>query len=101
MSIGARKAQVRRVFILQGVLIGVIGTALGLALGYAASWAGGHYHWISLAPEVYSIDYVPFAPRLLDGVLVALVALAISFVATIYPSWSAARVLPAEALRYE
>jgi lipoprotein-releasing system permease protein len=101
MSMGARQAQVRRVFILQGVLIGVIGTALGLALGYAASWAGGHYHWISLAPEVYSIDYVPFAPRLLDGVLVALVALAISFVATIYPSWSAARVLPAEALRYE
>ena len=54
-------------FIAQGVLIGVIGTAIGLVLGYAISWAGGHYHFISLSPEVYSIDYVPFAPRLIDG----------------------------------
>ncbi len=101
MSMGTRKAQVRRLFIAQGVLIGVIGTAIGLVLGYAISWAGGHYHFISLSPEVYSIDYVPFAPRVMDGVLVALVAIAISFIATIYPSWSAARILPAEALRYE
>ena len=101
MSLGTKKAQIRRVFIAQGVLIGVIGTAIGLVLGYAISWAGGHYHFISLSPEVYSIDYVPFAPRLLDGVIVALVSVGISFVATIYPSWSAARILPAEALRYE
>jgi lipoprotein-releasing system permease protein len=101
MSMGARKGQVRRIFIAQGVLIGVIGTALGLLLGYGISWAGGHYHLIALSPEVYSIDYVPFAPRLWDGVIVALVALGISFVATIYPSWAAARVLPAESLRYE
>jgi lipoprotein-releasing system permease protein len=101
MSMGARKAQVRRVFIAQGVLIGAIGTIFGLAVGYAISWAGGHYHFLSLAPEVYSIDYVPFAPRVSDGLLVALVAMGISLVATIYPSWSAARVLPAEALRYE
>jgi lipoprotein-releasing system permease protein len=101
MSMGTRKAQVRRVFIAQGVLIGVIGTAIGLVLGYALSWAGAHYHLLSLAPEVYSIDYVPFAPRAIDGVLVALVAIGISLVATVYPSWSAARILPAEALRYE
>jgi lipoprotein-releasing system permease protein len=101
MSMGTRKSQVRRVFIAQGVLIGVIGTIMGLVLGYALSWAGGHYHLLSLAPEVYSIDYVPFAPRAMDGVLVALVAIGISLVATVYPSWSAARILPAEALRYE
>jgi len=101
MSLGTKKAQVRRVFIAQGVLIGVIGTAVGLVLGYAISWAGGHYHVISLSPEVYSIDYVPFAPRLIDGAIVALVSIGISFVATIYPSWSASRILPAEALRYE
>jgi len=101
MSLGTKKRQIRRVFIAQGVLIGVIGTAIGLVLGYAISWAGGHYHFISLSPEVYSIDYVPFAPRLVDGVIVALVSIGISFVATIYPSWSAARILPAEALRYE
>jgi lipoprotein-releasing system permease protein len=101
ISMGTRKSQIRSIFIAQGVLIGVVGTAIGLVLGYALSWAGGHYHLLSLAPEVYSIDYVPFAPRAMDGVLVALVAIAISLIATMYPSWSAARILPAEALRYE
>ena len=101
MSMGTRKSQIRRMFITQGLLIGLIGTAIGLALGYTLSWAGGHYHLLSLAPEVYSIDYVPFAPRASDGALVALVAIGISLIATLYPSWSAARILPAEALRYE
>jgi lipoprotein-releasing system permease protein len=101
ISMGTRRSQVRRIFIAQGVLIGVVGTAIGMVLGYALSWAGGHYHLLSLAPEVYSIDYVPFAPRAMDGVLVALVAIGISLIATVYPSWSAARILPAEALRYE
>jgi len=98
---GTQKSQIRRLFITQGLLIGMVGTAVGLTLGYALSWVGGHYHLLSLAPEVYSIDYVPFAPRASDGVLVALVAIGISLIATIYPSWSAARILPAEALRYE
>jgi lipoprotein-releasing system permease protein len=101
MSMGTRKAQVRNLFIAQGVLIGVIGTVIGLVLGYAISYAGGHYHIISLSPEVYSIDYVPFAPRVMDGLWVALFAVVVSFVATLYPSWSASRILPAEALRYE
>jgi lipoprotein-releasing system permease protein len=101
MSMGTRRSQVRNIFIAQGVLIGVIGTFIGLLLGYAISYAGGHYHIISLSPEVYSIDYVPFAPRLIDGALVALVAIGVSFIATLYPSWSAGRTLPAEALRYE
>ena len=101
MSMGTRKAQVRKVFISQGVLIGVIGTAIGLVLGYALSYLGGRYHIISLSPEVYSIDYIPFAPRISDGFYIALAAIGISFVATIYPSWSASRILPAEALRYE
>ena len=101
ISMGTRKSQVRNIFIAQGVLIGAIGTAIGLLVGYAISYAGGHYHIIALSPEVYSIDYVPFAPRPMDGVLVALVAIGVSFIATLYPSWSAGRTLPAEALRYE
>jgi lipoprotein-releasing system permease protein len=101
MSMGARRAQVRRIFIAQGVLIGVIGTLLGLVLGYLGAWAGGHYKLVSLSAEVYSIDYVPFAARPIDGIVVAVVAVAISFIATIYPSHAASRILPAEALRYE
>jgi lipoprotein-releasing system permease protein len=101
MSMGTRKAQVRNVFIVQGVLIGVVGTVIGLILGYALSFAGAHYHIIRLSPEVYSIDYVPFAPHLLDAFWIALFTVFVSFVSTLYPSWSASRILPAEALRYE
>jgi lipoprotein-releasing system permease protein len=101
VSMGARRDQVRRIFIWQGLLIGIIGTALGLVVGYTVAILAGRYHWISLSAEVYAIDYVPFVPRAIDALLVACVSLAISFIATVYPSQSAARVLPAEALRYE
>ena len=101
MSMGTRKAQVRNIFIAQGVLIGIVGTAIGIVLGYALSWLGGHYHLIPLDARVYSFNYVPFAPRLLDGINASLVGIVTSLIATIYPSWSAARILPAEALRYE
>jgi lipoprotein-releasing system permease protein len=101
MSMGTRRRQVRNVFIGQGVLIGVIGTVIGIIAGYAIAYAGGRYHVISLSPEVYSINYVPFAPRLADGIWIAVFTLLVSFVATLYPSWSASRILPAEALRYE
>ena len=100
MSFGVDPAQVRRIFLMQGLLISVVGTVVGLALGYAASWAGGHYR-IPLSPDVYSIDTLPFAPRALDGIIVAVVAIGISLLATLYPSQTAARILPAEALRYE
>jgi lipoprotein-releasing system permease protein len=101
MSFGVEPGQVRRIFLLQGLLISVIGTAIGLLLGYLTAWAGGHYHFIHLSAEVYSIDTLPFAPRPLDGVIVAVVSIGISLLATLYPSSAAASVLPAEALRYE
>jgi lipoprotein-releasing system permease protein len=101
MSFGVRPEQVRRIFLAQGLLISLTGTVIGLVLGYSLSWVGGHYHFIQLSAEVYSIDYLPFAPRLIDGVLVATVSLAVSLLATLYPSGSAAKILPAEALRYE
>jgi lipoprotein-releasing system permease protein len=101
MSFGVRAEQVRRIFLLQGLLISVIGTVLGLILGYGLSWLGGHYRFIRLDASVYSIDYLPFAPRVWDAVIVAAVSLGVSLIATLYPSGSAAKVLPAEALRYE
>jgi lipoprotein-releasing system permease protein len=100
MSFGVRVDQVRRIFLLQGLLISVIGTAVGLVVGYGVSWFGGHYHF-PLNAEVYSIDYLPFAPRFVDALIVAAVSLGVSLIATLYPSSSAANVLPAEALRYE
>ena len=100
MSFGVNAEQVRRIFLLQGLLISLIGTVLGLILGYGLSWVGGHYPF-PLNAEVYSIDHLPFAPRVWDGVIVAAVSLGVSLIATLYPSGSAAKVLPAEALRYE
>jgi lipoprotein-releasing system permease protein len=100
MSFGVQPRQVRMIFLLQGLLIGSTGTFLGLIGGYGLSWLGGHYRF-SLSAAVYSIDYLPFAARWTDGLIVAGVALAVSLLATLYPSRSAARILPAEALRYE
>jgi lipoprotein-releasing system permease protein len=100
MSFGVQPRQVRMIFLLQGLLIGLTGTILGLIAGYGLSWLGGHYRF-PLSAEVYSIDYLPFAARWTDGLIVGAVSLAVSLLATLYPSGSAARVLPAEALRYE
>ncbi len=101
MSFGVEPGQVRRIFLMEGLLISLVGTALGLALGYFAAWAGGHYHFIHLSAEVYSIDTLPFAPRPIDGLIVSVVSVGMSLLATLYPSSAAASVLPAEALRYE
>jgi lipoprotein-releasing system permease protein len=100
MSFGVDPSQVRRIFLLQGFLISITGTVIGLILGYLGSWAGSHYH-IGLTPDVYALDTLPFAPRIIDGVIVSVVSVGISLIATLYPSFTASRIRPAEALRYE
>jgi lipoprotein-releasing system permease protein len=101
MSMGARREQIRRIFMYQGLLIGCVGTAIGLVLGYGISYLAGHYHWMPLNEEVYSLSYVPFEPQWVDGVWIAAAAIFVSWVATLYPARSATRIAPAEALRYE
>jgi len=101
VSMGARAGQIRRIFMLQGLLIGAVGAALGLAAGYTLSHLADRYRWIRLDEEIYSLSFVPFEPRWTDGLWVAAAALLVSWLATLYPSRAAARVLPAEALRYE
>ena len=101
MSLGAKPRQIQRIFLAEGLLIGAIGTALGLLLGYSLSYLGDRFRWISLDEQVYALNYVPFDPRWTDGLWVAAVAIGISLLATLYPGRQAARVAPAEALRYE
>ncbi len=100
-SMGARKRQVWAVFALHGVLIGAVGTLLGLLLGYGTSWLGDRTRLIPLDAEIYALSAVPFHARPWDGVWIALAALGISFLATLYPSLAAARLDPVEILRYE
>ncbi|MGI8745912.1 MAG: FtsX-like permease family protein [Bryobacteraceae bacterium] len=101
MSMGARREQIRRIFMAQGVLIGVVGTVIGLILGYSLSFLADRYHWLRLDQDVYALSYVPFAPRWIDGAWIAAASIFVSFIATIYPARNATRIAPAEALRYE
>ena len=101
MSMGARRDQIRHIFMLQGILIGVVGTAIGLMMGYTLCYFAEHYRWIRLDEQVYALSFVPFEPRWVDGVWVAAAAILVSFLATIYPARNATRIAPAEVLRYE
>jgi lipoprotein-releasing system permease protein len=101
MSMGATQQNIRRIFIYQGVIIGIVGTVLGVILGQMLSYFADAYRLISLAPEVYPITYVPFKAQILDSVVVAASAVVISFLATLYPSAAASRLQPVESLRYE
>jgi lipoprotein-releasing system permease protein len=101
MSMGATQQNVRRIFIYQGVIIGVVGTFFGLILGHTISYTADTYHLISLAPDVYTIAYVPFKAQVFDSVVIAASAILISFLATLYPSAAASKLQPVESLRYE
>jgi lipoprotein-releasing system permease protein len=100
-SMGSSRKQIRRIFMWQGMIIGTLGTTAGLVLGHVVCWICNRYQLIKLDAEVYGLEYVPFAPTVQDGLTVALAALVICYLITIYPSGSAARVAPVETLRYE
>ncbi len=101
MAMGCTSRQIMRIFMLQGILIGVAGTIIGSVLGVAGSWVMDHFRVIQLPLDVYFIPYLPFRVRPVDFALITLMALAISFVSTLYPALRASRINPAEALRYE
>ena len=100
-SMGARREQIRKIFLWQGITIGAVGTITGLGLGYTFSFVSGSYHLIPLDPQVYAVPYVPFHPSLFDGLWITAVAMGISIGATILPARAAVRLLPVEILRFE
>ena len=100
-SMGSSRRQIRRIFMWQGMIIGALGTTAGLVLGHGICWVCNRYRLIPLEEEVYGLEYVPFAPDVPDGIAVALAAMVVCYLITIYPSGSAAKVAPVETLRYE
>lgn len=101
MSMGATTKQIMRIFMIQGVLIGIAGTLIGALLGTITSWIMDHYKIIQLPLDVYFIPYLPFHLRIEDIVMITGTALVISFLSTLYPAIRASRINPTEALRYE
>jgi lipoprotein-releasing system permease protein len=100
-TMGASARSVTLIFMLQGVIIGIVGTTIGAAAGYSIANLADRYQLIRVPMDVYQVSYVPFTVRPLDLALVVLAAVLVCFVATIYPSRQAARLDPAQALRYE
>src|SRR5437879_1854655 len=100
-SLGARREQIRKVFLWQGISIGAVGTLAGLTLGYAFSFISGSYHLIPLDPQVYAVPYVPFHPSLFDGLWITAVAMGIHVGAPILPAPAGRALLPVEILRFE
>jgi lipoprotein-releasing system permease protein len=101
LSMGARREQIQRIFVLQGMIIGGLGCIVGLVFGYAVCAFFNHYHLLKLDESVYALSYVPFQSRWIDGLWVTAAALLVSFLATLHPSRNAASIAPAEGLRYE
>ena len=100
-AMGLPSASVRRIFLAQGLVIGVVGTGLGLAIGLVVGLAIGRWHLIALDPQVYFIDHLPVQMQLLDIVLIVVLGVIVATVATLHPAIQASRLYPIEAIRGE
>jgi lipoprotein-releasing system permease protein len=100
-AMGATAKSIMSIFMLQGLLVGLVGTLSGLAAGLGICQLLAKYKFINLPSDVYYISTLPVRVQLGDVCFVALAAVVISFLATLYPSWYASRLSPVEALRYE
>jgi lipoprotein-releasing system permease protein len=100
-TMGASADSVTAIFMMQGLIIGVVGTVVGASAGYVASTVLTRYRLIKVPADVYQMSYMPFRVLPLDFALVVVGAILICFIATIYPSRQAAKLDPVQALRYE
>lgn len=101
VALGARARSVTLVFLLEGAIVGAVGALAGVVLGLAACFAADRFNLVRLPADVYSLSSVPMHPHAADVLIPALAAFAVSLLATLYPARQAARVRPAEVLRYE
>ncbi len=101
MSMGATPAAIRKIFMLQGIIIGVVGTALGYVLGLGVALALEKYQFIKIPGDVYPMDHLPVRLDWPDMIIIGITALALCFLATMYPARQAARLSPVEALRHD
>jgi lipoprotein-releasing system permease protein len=100
-SMGATSGSVMRIFMAEGIAVGVVGTILGSVIGFVGCFLLQKYKFITLPGDVYFIDRLPVKMEAGDFVMVALAAVAVCFAATIYPSWKASKLVPVDAIRYE
>ncbi len=101
LAMGARREQIRNIFLCEGLLIGGVGTIIGLILGYLTCAVAGYYHWPRLDEQIYELSYVHFKPIWYDGLWISGAAMLVALIATLWPARTATRIAPAEALRYE
>lgn len=99
-SMGARSSSIMKIFVMEGVIIGFIGTTIGVMGGFLLATLQNTYRIVALPPDVYYISHLLIKITPMDLILVIVSAISISLLATIYPSWQASKLDPAEALRY-
>ena len=101
LAMGLRQAAIRRIFLAQGILIGLTGTTLGVGLGLVVGGMVNRGHWIPIDPSIYFIDHLPVHTQPVDVLLVIAASLVVATLAPLYPSLQAARLDPVTAIRYE
>ncbi|KAA3608452.1 MAG: ABC transporter permease [Calditrichaeota bacterium] len=100
-SMGATSGSIMRIFMFEGILVGLIGTVLGNVIAYSVAFLQIQFDLISLPSDVYLIDAVPVDLEFIDFIVISVVSMSLSFISSVYPAYKASKLVPVEAIRYE